>query len=198
MSSGALFLAAGALALERAAYLAISRAPDRFAALCARPPLHRLGGPVRAVEALFWSFKALQVAVFATWISAHGGVPPRTPATGPALIVGGGLLLLGQILNASVFLRLGRVGVFYGDRFGHAVPWCRDFPFSVLAHPQYVGAALSIWGLFVATRWPAADWYLLPALETVYYAVGAWMEAPAQPRQPEQRKRHEVRGDAER
>jgi len=46
------------------------------------------------------------------------------------------LLIVGQFLNYTVFHRLERGGVFYGARFGHAVPWCTDFPFSVLRHPQ--------------------------------------------------------------
>jgi phosphatidyl-N-methylethanolamine N-methyltransferase len=51
-----------------------------------------------------------------------------------------------------------------------------EFPYSVLSHPQYVGAVLTIWGLFLMLRFPAADWYLLPLLETVYYAAGSCLE----------------------
>ena len=90
--------------------------------------------------------------------------------------VGGLLIVAGQLLNLSVFYRLGRVGVFYGGRFGHAVPWTDDFPFSVFAHPQYVGAVTSIWGFFLVMRFPHGDWYVLPVLETVYYALGARLE----------------------
>jgi phosphatidyl-N-methylethanolamine N-methyltransferase len=66
--------------------------------------------------------------------------------------------------------------VFYGDKFGYEVCWCRKFPFSLLKHPQYVGALLSIWGFFLAMRFPHEDWYILPALETVYYSLGAYFE----------------------
>ncbi len=83
----------------------------------------------------------------------------------------------GQILNLSVFYRLGVVGVFFGDRLGHEVPWCRAFPFSWISHPQYVGALLTIWGFFLVMRFPHADWFFLPAVETVYYSVGAYFEA---------------------
>jgi hypothetical protein len=31
-------------------------------------------------------------------------------------------------------------------------------------------------GFFIAMRFPYHDWYLLPALETVYYGIGAWLE----------------------
>jgi methylene-fatty-acyl-phospholipid synthase len=93
-----------------------------------------------------------------------------------SLVVGGALIVVGQSLNLSVFYRLGRVGVFYGNRFGYEISWRREFPFSLLQHPQYVGTVLSIWGFFLVLRFPHDDWYLLPTLETVYYAVGAYFE----------------------
>ena len=43
-------------------------------------------------------------------------------------------------------------------------------------HPQYTGALLSIWGFFLVMRFPHDDWYILPALETVYYVLGAYFE----------------------
>ena len=58
------------------------------------------------------------------------------------------LIAIGQILNVGVFMQLGKIGVFYGNRLGYQVPWCRSFPFSLIPHPQYVGATLSIWGSF--------------------------------------------------
>ena len=69
-----------------------------------------------------------------------------------------------------------RLGVFYGDRLGYALTWWTAFPFSLLSHPQYVGALLTIWGFFLAWCFPRADWYVLPVLETVYYALGSWVE----------------------
>jgi methylene-fatty-acyl-phospholipid synthase len=86
------------------------------------------------------------------------------------------LIVAGQILNCGVFYRLGKVGVFYGSRLGYDMPWSRAFPFSWLKHPQYVGTVWSIWGFFVIMRFPHPDWYLLPALETVYYLLGAHFE----------------------
>jgi methylene-fatty-acyl-phospholipid synthase len=80
------------------------------------------------------------------------------------------------MLNMSVFYRLGKVGVFYGNKFGYALPWCQALPFSLLRHPQYVGTVLAIWGLFLLVRFPHDDWYMLPALETLYYALGAHFE----------------------
>jgi methylene-fatty-acyl-phospholipid synthase len=173
-----LFLsAAAALAVERAVYVWIARRPRAFRALCAPRPAPRLGGPVAVVGALFSGFKLLQLSVFAAWCYALGGgslVPSELDPRAAAL--GGVLLLAGQTLNWSVFYRLGAVGVFYGDRLGHDVPWCRAFPFSVCAHPQYAGAVLSIWGLFLAARFPHDDWPLIPALETAYYVVSTYLE----------------------
>ncbi len=70
----------------------------------------------------------------------------------------------------------GQVGVFYGNKFGYPTRWVRKFPFSCLRHPQYIGALLSIWGFFLVMRFPQDDWYLLPALETLYYVLGAYWE----------------------
>jgi hypothetical protein len=86
------------------------------------------------------------------------------------------LVAAGQILNAAVFWRLGRTGVFYGDRLGYAAQWSAGFPYSVFDHPQYVGAALSIWGLFLLLRYPHPDWLALPLLESAYYAIAAFAE----------------------
>ena len=78
-----------------------------------------------------------------------------------------------------------------GDRLGYAVTRTTAFAFSRLRHPQYVGAVLTIWGLFALLRFPAADWYLVPALETLYYGVGARLEerAPAPTVEPARRPR---------
>jgi len=86
------------------------------------------------------------------------------------------LAVAGQVLVVSTFYRLGRAGVFFGDRLGYAVPRCRKFPFSLLSHPQYVGTLLTIWGGFMLVRFPNADWYALPVLETIYYLGGMWLE----------------------
>jgi methylene-fatty-acyl-phospholipid synthase len=56
------------------------------------------------------------------------------------------------------------------------VRWTQGFPFSLFKHPQYVGTVLSIWGFFLVARYPQDDWWLLPALETIYYGIGAVLE----------------------
>src|SRR5262245_53735664 len=61
---------------------------------------------------------------------------------------------------------------------GHSRRW---WPFSLLAHPQYVGTVLTIWGLFLALRFPHDDSYALPVIETLYYAAATWLESPGEP-----------------
>jgi methylene-fatty-acyl-phospholipid synthase len=166
-----IFLSAAVLlSLERICYVWVWRRPDAFRAVC-------VAGPIDGLRSLFYGFKALQCAVFAGWcyVYGHGSVWPITPDVN-ALAIGGLLVVTGQMLNASVFFRLGTVGVFYGNRFGYHVPWVRGFPFSLFDHPQYVGAVISIWGLFLMLRFPHADWSVLPLLETLYYTLGARFE----------------------
>ncbi len=175
MSPWGLLLAGVLLILERACYVWIARAPDAFRRACAHPGAW-FGEPVAIVRTLFYAFKALQLSVFVGWCYVHGG-GELAPTDDPrALAIGTALMVAGQILNLSVFYRLGRVGVFYGDRLGYEVPWCWEFPFSWLSHPQYVGTVLTIWGFFAATRFPHDDWSVLPALETIYYVSSTWLE----------------------
>lgn len=135
-----------------------------------------MADPVTAVSLLFIVFKGVQAGVFAAWCVPDFG-RWALGAGWPALGLGGILLTLGQALNLSVFWRLGATGVFYGARFGHAVPWQRGLPFSLLRHPQYVGTVMSIWGLFLLLRAPAPGWWIPPAIETGYYVASALVEA---------------------
>jgi len=173
---GVLLGAAVALSAERACYIWIARAPRAFGRFCAWRAVAWIGEPVAVVRALFCGFKLLQIATFAWWCRAHGEGSLAPAADTLVLAAGGAAIVAGQILNLAVFYRLGSVAVFYGDRFGHEVPWCRAFPFSVLSHPQYVGAVMTIWGLFAVMRFPHPDWIVLPTLETIYYALGGWLE----------------------
>jgi phosphatidyl-N-methylethanolamine N-methyltransferase len=166
-------LSAILLSFERVSYVWICRNPERFGAIA-----HRIAsGPIEALRMLFYGFKVLQLAVFLGWCYAAGG-GRLWPPTGssPAFMLGLGLIIVGQILNAGVFYQLGKRGVFYGTKFGHALPWCRGFPFSLLAHPQYVGTAMSIWGFFLIMRFPHSDWLAIPTLETLYYFLGSRLE----------------------
>jgi methylene-fatty-acyl-phospholipid synthase len=172
---GVLILAL-ALGLERLTYAWVWHRPAAFRALSARAPFPAWQSPVDALQYLFWGFKALQVTIFLAWCWLFGDGSLRLGSPGVVTVLGVALVGLGQFLNLSVFQRLGKTGVFYGNRFGYAVPWCNRFPFSVLRHPQYVGTLLSIWGFFVAMRFPHPDWVVLPLLETAYYTAGSFVE----------------------
>ncbi len=163
-----------ALSLERICYVWVSRAPGQFRALCARRPRSRFADPVVTLSALCVAFKAIQALVFAVWWVARGSVFSTVGLH--QVVVGSTLVIAGQALNLTVFGRLGVAGVFYGAQFGHDVGWCRGFPFSLVAHPQYVGATLTIWGAFLVAAYPSPGWYVLPVVETVYYALGATLE----------------------
>ncbi len=175
MTCSALVVAGALLALERACYVWIARRPRSFRAWAARPSIARLGEPVAVVEKLFYAFKILQAVVFVGWCYLYD--PSLMPSAPPAVIAMAVVVLLaGQSLVMTGFYRLGRVAVFFGDRLGYDAPWCSAFPFSVVPHPQYLGAVTSIWAFFAVMRYPHADWYLIPLVETIYYVVGATLE----------------------
>ena len=164
-------IAAALLSLERIFYVVISR----------RPALVHRGtpsiGPVRIVQAAFYGFKILQLIVFVWWCEVFGnGALWAHHASAAVLASGGALVVIGQALSASVFYRLGPIGAFYGAEFGYAVKRVRAFPFSWFRHPQYIGATLTIWGLFLLLRFPEPDWIVLPVLESAYYVIGAHLE----------------------
>jgi methylene-fatty-acyl-phospholipid synthase len=132
---------------------------------------------VDVLSKLFFGFKCIQLMVFLYWCYVHGGGSLMPAGQGVVPMgLGATLIVIGQALNFSVFYRLGKIGVFYGTKFGYAVPWCQQFPFSLLRHPQYVGAVISIWGFFMTTRFPHDDWYVLPILQTGHYILGGYVE----------------------
>ena len=65
---------------------------------------------------------------------------PSMVLLGPKLSVG----ICGQILNTSVYYKLGKVGVYYGNLFGYNIPRCTTFPFDMINHPQYTGCIMSL------------------------------------------------------
>lgn len=177
MTLWSLLIAAGALSIERFWYAWVCHHPDSFRRFCSKPGIALFGEPIDVLRNGFVCFKTLQLAVFVGWCYIHGNgtvIPPGED--GQWIWTGSLLIATGQVLNFGVFLRLGKTGVFYGNKLGHQVPWCRGFPFSLMPHPQYVGAILSIWGFFMTTRFPHDDWCLLPLLQTGQYALGAYLE----------------------
>ena len=85
---------------------------------------------------------------------------------------------VGQFLNMSVYKAIGVNGVYYGTRLGKKVPWYNGFPFGTVPHPQYLGSALSYWGVFLFF-YNASHHLPLMALgvfTTLFYAFSSYVE----------------------
>ncbi|WP_109994462.1 methyltransferase [Salinisphaera sp. LB1] len=169
-------LCAVLLSAERVTYFLVWRYPHRFQHICRHRLPAALGAPIDVVQVLFRGFKVLQIGVFVFWCAWFADGLPIPTATLAPWLIGAAMIAAGMVLNFSVFAVLGKTGVFYGNKLGHDVPWREDFPFSLVPHPQYVGAVLAIWGVFLIMRFPHPDWFVLPLLETLYYVLGAHFE----------------------
>ena len=154
------------LCVERACYTLVWCCPRVFGEFCSK---HNLGPPVDVIVRLFGVNKFFQLLGFAHLYLLGGLAPPPSLF---ALGVGAALVLWGQALNvgarpaslsaprrrrrggddrhaiaAGIYRAIGKAGVYYGYKFGVAVPWCTGFPFTLgLAHPQYLGSAATAYG----------------------------------------------------
>lgn len=124
-----------------------------------------------------------QFVSVAAWGYLRGGfvpVPVLLQSLHPVqVVVGLGLILFGQVLNAGIFKAIGHVGVYYGFKLGHVVPWVDGFPFNVVRHPQYVGSVATVWGaaVLVSGVLPLADVGLLVFYWTLLYVFTGIMES---------------------
>ena len=67
-----------------------------------------------------------------------------------------------------------------GCRYGRPVTWNTGFPFTVVSHPQYTGAAMTAWGVCVLLADPIAvdrGWFALAIVQTLYYVYMSVVEA---------------------
>lgn len=131
-------------------------------------------------DSIAWVLKVIQFGMTVVWWS-HARAPQPAIDLGQlsALNVIAGLAVVGagQTLNIGIFRAIGHVGVYYGFKLGHKVPWVDGFPFNVVSHPQYVGAVLSVWGLVLALWQQRPDGTLLVAAYwTLLYAITAVQE----------------------
>ena len=81
------------------------------------------------------------------------------------------LLIFGQILNLSVYYKLGVVGVYYGNKLGFKTNWIFSFPFNYFSNPQYLGCIFTLCGLFGLIDLP----YLL--YSTSLYHITSYVES---------------------
>lgn len=106
------FVAAAILSLERMFYALAWHRPATIHWLHRTPMLRQLGAPTEVVRLFFIVFKVLQFGVFAGWwIYFTETSGPRGAVPEFALLLGASLIAFGQMLNVSVFARLGNHGV---------------------------------------------------------------------------------------
>eukprot|EP00924_Labyrinthula_sp_SR-Ha-C_P013818 snap_masked-scaffold_5-processed-gene-14.28-mRNA-1 protein AED:0.12 eAED:1.00 QI:0/0/0/1/1/1/2/0/263 len=91
-------------------------------------------------------------------------------------------VIMGQILNLTVYKVLGEVGVYYGARLEqeHRIEWVTGFPYNTLSHGQYVGATLTILGVigFLGTPELVSKGIYAVALTMVsYYGFSSFSES---------------------
>lgn len=68
----------------------------------------------------------------------------------------------------------------HGCRYGRPVTWCTGFPFTVVAHPQYVGASMTAWGVCALLADSTAvdrGWFALAGVQTLFYVYMSAVEA---------------------
>lgn len=95
-----------------------------------------------------------------------------------AAVCGGLLIAYGQTLNVGIYKAIGHVGVYYGFKLGHKVPWVNGFPFNVVKHPQYVGSVATVLGAMVIVWTQAPSGVgLLAGYWTMLYIFTGVMES---------------------
>lgn len=128
-------------------------------------------------------FVVFQFTSVGAWAYLRGGFVPLSElmvSVHPLqVVIALGLIVFGQVLNAGIFRAIGHVGVYYGFKLGHVVPWVDGFPFNVVRHPQYVGSVATIWGgaLLAAGVVPLPDVILLVFYWTLLYVFTGLMES---------------------
>lgn len=88
------------------------------------------------------------------------------------------LVCYGQSLNVGIFQAIGHDGVYYGFKLGKKIPWVTGWPFDTVAHPQYVGSVLTVWGI-LALVWgqaPPTSLLVVAGFWTLMYVVTALQE----------------------
>ncbi|KAK9824170.1 hypothetical protein WJX72_008252 [[Myrmecia] bisecta] len=141
--------------------------------------------PVLAFNLLAWLLKVVQFSAVVWWyvknaeVFSNGKVVIIDPWRIPhwSWFAFGVLVAAGQALNLGIFHAIGSVGVYYGTKLGHKVPWHKGFPFNIVWHPQYVGSVLTIWGLTLLV-WEQAPkgTAVISAYWTAMYVVTALQE----------------------
>jgi Glycosyl transferases group 1 len=152
--------------------VAVGDGPLRTALQAACPDLLFCGA--RTGEALAAHYASADVFLLPSETETFGNVTLEAMASGLAVVAY-------DYAAARVHVRSGESGVLVPcgqpDAFVAAAGLAAaPEGLSLLSHPQSVGAVMTIWGIFLAMRFPHADWSALPILETGYYVMGAVLE----------------------
>lgn len=75
-------------------------------------------------------------------------------------------IIVGQLLNLSVYDKLGLEGVYYGSQF-KKLPIISEFPYTVCSNPQYVGCVLTHYGILLF--WPYQEVCLITLYSILWY-----------------------------
>ncbi len=82
-------------------------------------------------------------------------------------------------MNVAAIQAIGKVGIYYGFKLGHSVPWFTGFPFNLVPHPQYVGSVMTVWGTLLLMGTPvhwAAGMQLIGTVWTLCYVASGAIE----------------------
>ena len=168
-----------AMNLERVSYTVLWFKADKFKEVVEKSPVLKKKHPVDWVYSGFKFFKLLQFGTAAWWYLT---VAPRVifaDITHVRWAIAVAWISLGQALNVGIYNAIGKDGVYYGFKLGRNVPWYEGFPFTVIHHPQYMGAILTEWGIFLLLATPAhivAGWYGLAVMQSIFYIWTCWVE----------------------
>ncbi|GBG30815.1 Phosphatidyl-N-methylethanolamine N-methyltransferase [Hondaea fermentalgiana] len=152
-----------------------------------------IGEPFQVFALMAHGIKAFQACALAVWYFGldywlstdnlvelpHEALTFLGSRSTAQLILAGELFMLGQLFNGGVYQSIGEAGVYYGCRLGQTVPWVFGFPFSVVPHPQYLGATVSIWGgvlLCATSASVSAGIYAIGVIMTVFYFFSSMVE----------------------
>ncbi len=135
------------LAFERMCYTIVWLFPSHFCHWAENGPLRNLGEPLDVIVFLFYVSKVFQFGSMGGFYAITADPVNLSQLSLLRIVTGSQLLIVGQILNISIYNAIGKAGVYYGYKIGVPVPWVTGFPFNVFTmHPQYAGAVMTIFG----------------------------------------------------
>lgn len=79
-------------------------------------------------------------------------------------------------LQQLVYIKIGADGVYYGFKLKRSVPWCYDYPFDTIRHPQYLSASLIFICSMILLQIDTPSALCLTALQLWCYAFTGLME----------------------